>query len=334
MSGHARHPVRSALRNGGLAAIVAAMLGVTAVAQAPRRFPFEGTVTRVDATSQTVSVSGQKVEGWMDAMTMNYRVQPADILQRLRPGDRISATVMAGNTTTLFDVKVEGKAPPVDDLPPVVWICPSPGEESVLEDKPGKCPKSNVPLRAVRLVTAYSCLKVQLIIRDAPGTCPIDHTALVPITAALVFTCKDDPSVHDASPGRCADGSPRVKTFERRPHGDHNPRHGGSLFMSADQFVHVEGTLIAPNLFRVYFYDDLTRPLAARGFSARVLMTDQNADPTGPVATLHPTPAIPSALEGVVPAGFPVRLKLAVVFKPGEREQLFDFTFNTTSVEP
>jgi hypothetical protein len=124
--------------------------------------------------------------------------------------------------------------------------------------------------------------------------------------------------------------------FERRPHGDHNPRHGGSFFMANDQWHHVEGTLVQPGVFRAYFYDDLSRPLAPGAFSASVAPVDSSGRQAG---ALVPLGIVKSADGNVMEAplgasALPINVQLHVKFRPEDKDQVFDFTFQSYSKEP
>jgi Cu/Ag efflux protein CusF len=56
-----------------------------------------GKVTAV--TEKGLTVNGEKVEGWMDAMTMTYPVDKPDALKMVKVGDQIMATVYEGDMT-------------------------------------------------------------------------------------------------------------------------------------------------------------------------------------------------------------------------------------------
>ena len=84
--------------------IAAACLAQTA---AKKSFKFHGKVTAV--ASDGLTVNGDKVEGWMDAMTMKYKVDDPAVLKKVKVGDEINATVYEGDYS-LHKVEVAAKA--------------------------------------------------------------------------------------------------------------------------------------------------------------------------------------------------------------------------------
>ena len=165
---------------------------------------------------------------------------------------------------------------------------------------------------------------------------PYRQNEMVPITAALHFSCEADKSVHELTPGRCPDGSPRIKRFERRPHGDHNPRHGGLLFMSADQWHHLEGTFVRAQHLPCVFL----RRRRARSTSRVSLHTSARPTTTARRPDRH-SRSPPGAgrdgnmLQVTVPGGrLPINLEPRdAVQGPEPKAQVFDFTFTTFSRE-
>ena len=58
-----------------------------------RSYIFHGKVESLNAAEASLRVNGDKVEGWMDAMTMNYKIDDPRVLNKIKPGDSITATV-------------------------------------------------------------------------------------------------------------------------------------------------------------------------------------------------------------------------------------------------
>ena len=91
-----------------IATILCLFLSTTAAQQgaAKKEYTFHGKIDKVDANAKRLTVAGEKVDGWMGAMTMAYRVDKEEVLKTLKPGDQITATVYEGNFATLYNVKV------------------------------------------------------------------------------------------------------------------------------------------------------------------------------------------------------------------------------------
>ncbi len=70
-----------------------------------KAYTFHGKVEAVHKNTQSLTVDGEKVDGWMDAMTMDYKVDKPSVLDKVKPGDQITATVYDGDYS-LHDVRV------------------------------------------------------------------------------------------------------------------------------------------------------------------------------------------------------------------------------------
>ena len=71
-----------------------------------QEFAFTGTIVRIDDATRIVAVENEDIPGWMMSMTMNYYVQPPEVLETLASGDRITAKVYSGDLQTLYEVEV------------------------------------------------------------------------------------------------------------------------------------------------------------------------------------------------------------------------------------
>jgi Cu/Ag efflux protein CusF len=78
---------------------------------AEKRYTLTGDVVGVDPKTQMATIKGNKIEGWMEAMTMEYPVKDKSEFAKLAAGDRITATVFVGEANYhIGDIQVTGKA--------------------------------------------------------------------------------------------------------------------------------------------------------------------------------------------------------------------------------
>lgn len=88
-------------------ALLAVVLACGQGSSAKKQYTFHGKVVSVDKSNHSMRVDGEKVEGWMGAMTMDYKVDNPSVIDKVKPGDRIMATVYDGDYS-LHNVKVMG----------------------------------------------------------------------------------------------------------------------------------------------------------------------------------------------------------------------------------
>ena len=230
-------------------------------------------------------------------------------------------------------------------LPPITYLCPMNGaplaggtiHADVYEDKAGSCPICKMALVAKRLEAIWTCPVHSVIHERQVGLCPIDKRELVPVTVALSWTCKANPEIDQITPAKCPDGSAMIAKYTARPHGNHNPQHGGQFFMAPDNWTHLEGTLPQDRVVRIYLYDDYTKPLPREKFApirGRII-TKVTTGGTTKEASFPLMPAHGGQyLEAKVDAARPGAVVAKLMLKTGGPEHHFDFTFNELTKDP
>ena len=93
--------------NGYVARWIALVIAAGSCIAAPQRYPMSGLVLAVDQPHDEVTVSHDKIAGYMEAMAMPFHVRPAKALANLHAGDGIACTlVVDDNSSWIEDVRV------------------------------------------------------------------------------------------------------------------------------------------------------------------------------------------------------------------------------------
>ena len=197
-----------------------------------------------------------------------------------------------------------------------VWLCPV--HRDVQSVEAGQCNVCQRDLEERRLVPVWACPMHAQVSGEEGDTCSICNMALARTTREVQWLCPRHPDVIETGSGKCPiDGRPLERRSVAMPHGDHNPRHGGILFMAPNGFNHLEGALSDDGVFRFYLYDDFTRPIESGEVEARIGERFLTSAADGDHSEL--------AVEGSI--NYPLELTLFVRFDGSDKEERFDFIF-------
>jgi protein SCO1/2 len=93
-----------------------------------KQYPVKGKVVSADPARGEVVLDAEAIPGFMEAMTMPYKLRTPNILSELHPGDEITATLYVTDNDDLLDqIVITGQAQP-DYKPPVLYHVPAPGD--------------------------------------------------------------------------------------------------------------------------------------------------------------------------------------------------------------
>ncbi len=95
---------------------------------AVKQYAMKGIIVGTDPAHGEVTVDTEAIPGFMDAMTMPYKVKDVNVLQDLHPGDHMNGVLLVGGESTFLDqIVITAQAQP-DYKPQVQFHVPAPGD--------------------------------------------------------------------------------------------------------------------------------------------------------------------------------------------------------------
>jgi protein SCO1 len=93
-----------------------------------KQYAVKGIIVGTDSAHGEVTVDSEAIAGFMDAMTMPYKVKDANVLQDLHPGDHMTGVLLVGDDSTFLDhIVITAQAKP-DYKPQAQYHVPAPGD--------------------------------------------------------------------------------------------------------------------------------------------------------------------------------------------------------------
>jgi protein SCO1/2 len=93
-----------------------------------KQYAVKGIIVGTDPAHSEVTVDSEVIPGFMDAMTMPYKVKDANVLQDLHPGDHMTGVLLVGDDNTFLDqIVITAQAQP-DYKPQAQYHVPAVGD--------------------------------------------------------------------------------------------------------------------------------------------------------------------------------------------------------------
>lgn len=117
------------LQIGLIVFVLAALQCGGAKPESEKRYPLTGKVIAINKTEKTATINHDEIPGYMERMTMEFKVKNDSDLDRMKPGDRISGDLIVTDTSSWIEIMAitQGGA----ELTPTTVVPgePKPGDE-------------------------------------------------------------------------------------------------------------------------------------------------------------------------------------------------------------
>lgn len=96
---------------------------------AVKQYAVKGIIVGTDPAHGEVTVDSEAIPGFMEAMTMPYKVKDPNVLQDLHPGDHMTGVLLVGDDKTVLDQIVITAQGQPDYKPQAQYHVPQPGDK-------------------------------------------------------------------------------------------------------------------------------------------------------------------------------------------------------------